>query len=178
MTKSVPLLTGVTASMGRLDITDSFRPALGAISRNLAPRSTDNNNIYKRKRESPGSQSTSALDTVSFGQAAHNGYVYGGDTLGKFMNPERTNSSPLSFLPISQGADSESASGGSCALHGTTIRSDLEHNVTDLQQHQGGAPLVAWELDEDILAFTDTMGFPTDITDTNGDPLEFFESGF
>ncbi|KAH0497695.1 hypothetical protein TgHK011_004984 [Trichoderma gracile] len=71
MTKSVPLLTGVTAAMSRLDITHCFRPSLGAISRNLEPNSTDN--THKRKRRPSTSQLSTHRSDLPLGEAASRG---------------------------------------------------------------------------------------------------------
>ncbi|KAH8125900.1 hypothetical protein ACSS6W_008822 [Trichoderma asperelloides] len=169
MTKSVPLLTGVTAQMSRMGITESFRPALGAISRNLAPRSTDS--IHKRKREYPSSQSTTGMDAEISMAAIRNGCFRGASTSGDFTTSHRTNSPHFYFSPVGQGAGSDPGSSSSSAWPGNA-GSDPGHNLSDFQQDQSGQPFAVWQLDDDIMNFTE--GFSTDIPDINGNSQGFF----
>lgn len=169
MTKSIPLLTGVTAQMSRMGITESFRPALGAISRNLAPRSTDH--TYKRKRESPSSQSTTGTDADMFAAAMGSGYNPGAHTSGDFTPLDQTNSPHFYFSPIGQGVGSEPGSSSSSAWPGTT-GSDPGHNVNDFQQGQSSQSFESWQLDDGMMAFTE--GFSTDVPEVKGNPQVFF----
>lgn len=169
MTKSVPLLTGVTAQMSRMGITESFRPSFGAISRNLAPRPTDN--IHKRKRDPLNSQSTTGTDADIFTAVMRNGYIGRVPAPGDFTPLDRTNSPHFYFSPVGQGAGSEPGSSSNSAWLGTT-GSDPGQNLSDLQQDQSGQPFVSWQLDDDMMAFTE--GFSTDVPDVNGGPRAFF----
>lgn len=205
MTKSVPLLTGVTASMSRMGITDNFRPALGAISRNLAPQSNDN--IHKRKRERWSPQPSASLDGGFVGAAVLNEHADGRDAIpnsatylsitrlgqqqgarrrfkdaminGDFAIPDQANSPSFYFLPLGQAAGSRLQSGDSHAFPDTGQRTLSQHNEADLQQYQNGTPLRTWQsMDNDMLSFTETMSFPADIPDVSGDPLEFLNDEF
>ncbi|UKZ70910.1 uncharacterized protein TrAtP1_011881 [Trichoderma atroviride] len=169
MTKSIPLLTGVTAQMGRMGITESFRPTFGAISRNLAPRPTDNMN--KRKRDPMSSQAATNTDAEIFMAALRNGYIGRAPTSGDFTPLDRTNSPHFSFSPIGQGTGSEPGS-SSNSVWPCTTGSDPGHNSSDSQQDQSHQPSMAWQLDDDMMAFTE--GFSNDCPDANGGPQAFF----
>jgi hypothetical protein len=169
MTKSVPLLTGVTAQMGRMGITESFRPTFGAISRNLAPRPTDNTN--KRKRDPLNPQSAANTDAEIFMAALRNGFIGRASTSGNLTPLDQTNS-PHFFPPtIGQAVGSEPGSSSSSAWPGTT-GSDPGHTVSDSQQDQSGHSSMTWQLDDDMMAFTE--GFSNDVPDVNGGPKAFF----
>ncbi|RFU80356.1 binuclear zinc transcription factor [Trichoderma arundinaceum] len=198
MTKAIPLLTGVTARMDRLALTDSFRPALGAISRNLAPRPTEN--IHKRKREYPDSQFNITLDENPFGSAVLGGHVDRGDAVGvdathssavragsqngeramirdsieEFMTPDRTNSPYFSTLSPSQ-----ATSNASHALPSEGLRGIPQQNEAGPQQFPNGTPMRPWQpMDEDIFAFTEEINFPTNIAHLSGDPLDYLFPNF
>lgn len=201
MTKSVPLLTGVTAGMSRMGITDSFRPAIGAISRNLAPQSTDN--THKRKRHYSNSQPSSGRESSSVGTSAANRRTENGDSNrsnamylsmatqqetimrpqdpmidGNFMAPGQTDSPSFSYLSLGQPAGSVLESGDSHAFPGAEQRTFSDHNEADFQHYQNDTPLRSWQpMDNEVLTFSETMSFPTD-ADISGNPLDFFNHDF
>lgn len=189
MTKSVPLLTGVTASMDRLGITDSFRPSLGAISRNLAPRSSENAN--KRKRDLSSSFPPVALDMDSYGTNRHvntdestarAGQQRGAPVTfkdpmvnGTFVVSDQSDSSS-SFLPLGQVTSIEPASNSDQTLSSMDRRIFLAHNAGSFQQQQNSTPFGVWEsLSDEALAFTQTTDLPTDAPEINSDSLKFFK---
>ncbi|PTB58309.1 hypothetical protein M431DRAFT_110641 [Trichoderma harzianum CBS 226.95] len=204
MTKSVPLLTGVTASMSRMGITDSFRPALGAISRNLAPQSNDN--AHKRKRQYSNSQPSSSRVGGSIGPSAANRRTEDGDSAasnamypsiatmgqqqetivgpqnpmidGDFMVPGQTDSPSFSYISLGQRVGSLLDSGDSHAFPGAEQSTFSDHNEADFQQYQNDTPLRSWQpMDNEALTFSETMSFPTD-ADISGNPLDFFNHDF
>ncbi|KAL6879324.1 hypothetical protein J3F83DRAFT_725824 [Trichoderma novae-zelandiae] len=171
MTKSVPLLTGVTASMSQMGITDSFRPALGAISRNLEPPSTDS--THKRKRQPSTSQASIDISGNLTGETALRNYDdignpiqfsmgnVGQEGTGGSQFPGPTNSQSFSHLPHGEAA-------------GSGIRSGKSHGVleeADITQYQSDTPFTAWQsLDNEISAYSKTTA---GIPDISGDGLEF-----
>ncbi|KAK4082769.1 transcriptional regulator family: Fungal Specific TF [Trichoderma aggressivum f. europaeum] len=204
MTKSVPLLTGVTASMSRMGITDSFRPALGAISRNLTPQSTDN--AHKRKRQYSNSQSSSSRVSGSVGTYAANRRTEDGESTGHnamysymatmgqqqetvvrpqdpmidgdFMAPGQTDSPSFSYISLGQPVGSVLDSGDSNTFPGAGQGTFSDHNEADFQHYQTDTPLRSWQpMDNEVLTFSETMSFPTD-TNLSGNPLDFFNNDF
>ncbi|KAL7808774.1 hypothetical protein V8C44DRAFT_335341 [Trichoderma aethiopicum] len=155
MTKSVPLLTGVTAAMSRLDITDCFRPCLGAISRNLEPGPTEN--IHKRKRQPPTSQlSTNPSGIIYNAPSVHISLNNAGEPDGEpeflgQMNPPSFPHSP----------HDGTASGGvePGKSHGVPKEADMSHDQSDTL-------LTAWQsIDNELLGFANST---TDMPDING----------
>ncbi|KAL7941825.1 hypothetical protein V8C42DRAFT_333826 [Trichoderma barbatum] len=184
MTRAVPLLTGVTASMSRMGITDSFRPALGAISRNLAPT----NNIHKRKRQFSNYQPSEGSGGGLTGAAAFNGRAGDGDTTGNndlypstanmvqnqdpiarpkdpmidgdFLFPDKTDS-PFPPLPLGRPVGSGLESSDSHAFHGAGQSALFDHNEASFQQYQNDTTIKEWQsVDDDMLAFLETTNFP------------------
>ncbi|KAL7785315.1 hypothetical protein V8C43DRAFT_291114 [Trichoderma afarasin] len=204
MTKSVPLLTGVTASMSRMGITDSFRPSLGAIARNLAPQSNDN--AHKRKRQYSNSQPSSSRVGGSVGMSTANRHTENGDSTGSnamypsmttlgqqqeamvipqdpmidgnFMAPGQTNSPSFSYIPLGQQAGSMLDSGDNHSFSGAEQSTFSDHNEAGFQHYQSDTPLRSWQpMDDEALTFSETMSFPTD-ADISGNPLDFFNHDF
>ncbi|KAL6806953.1 hypothetical protein GGI42DRAFT_319751 [Trichoderma sp. SZMC 28013] len=204
MTKSVPLLTGVTASMSRMGITDSFRPALGAISRNLTPQSTDN--AHKRKRQYSTSQPSSSRVGGSVGTSAANrrpedrestgnNAMYSDmatmgqqrETLvrpqdpmidGNYMAPGQTDLPSFSYISLGQPAGSLLDSGDSHVPPGAEQGTFPDHNEADFQHYQNDNPLRPWQpMDNEALTFSEAMSFPTD-AEIADNPLEFFNHDF
>ncbi|TFA98784.1 hypothetical protein CCMA1212_009320 [Trichoderma ghanense] len=157
MTKSVPLLTGVTAAMSRLDITDCFRPSMGAISRNLEPRSTENR--HKRKRQLSTAQLSTHISGESVGEMGLPKPPGIAHSTHPPMNSEReqieggshflsqTNPSSFAPLPLGEAGSSEVGPGAS---HGVAKEADMS-------RYQSHTPLTAWQsIDNETLAFSAT----------------------
>ncbi|KAL7933914.1 hypothetical protein V8C35DRAFT_302753 [Trichoderma chlorosporum] len=160
MTKSVPLLTGVTASMSRMGITDSFRPALGAITRNLEPLSTEN--AHKRKRQYSNSPTPAGQDG---GSVTEEGIIA----------PGQTASSSFSFIPLGHLVSGPEFS-DSHMFPGVGQGTFSEQTESDSQQYQSDTTILWQTLDNDMSTFSETMGFP--IEDASGNPSDFLHHDF
>lgn len=177
MVKSRPPLTGV--DLDENSPQHCFRPVLGALTRNMAPRSTDSGLPHKRKRvsASPGPssvvsnmemletpmgsgfvdsdgnfQTSAAVPTTMAGTGlAETGFLgsQGRIVNGVYVLPDRTNSSVSS--PANRATGSGTQSGSShTSPGGGGLGNKPEDNIVDLRQFQGRVPApAAWQPMED-----------------------------
>ncbi|KAK1237063.1 hypothetical protein MKX07_000485 [Trichoderma sp. CBMAI-0711] len=90
-----------STAMSRLDITDCFKPSLGATSRNLEPRSTDN--AHKRKRRPSASQLSahrSVFDNTAEESFRSSDFSFSDDACGEMPPSASRQQLSVGFIPV------------------------------------------------------------------------------